>query len=86
MASWHFSTSPGAEPFLRTESQNNDLRRHFVIASLRCRSLLSKSTYLADRPFLLSSAESVLNDLAMQACSFRFPQKNSKDHLPPRKF
>jgi hypothetical protein len=25
-------------------SQNNDLRRYFVIASMRCRSLLSKTT------------------------------------------
>jgi len=29
---------------LRTEAQNNDLRRYFVIASLRWRSLSSKST------------------------------------------
>ena len=29
---------------LRTEAQNNDLRRYFVIASMRCRSLLIKST------------------------------------------
>jgi hypothetical protein len=29
---------------LRTEAQNNDLRRYFVIASMRCRNLLIKST------------------------------------------
>jgi hypothetical protein len=29
---------------LRTKAQNNDLRRYFVIASMRCRSPLNKST------------------------------------------
>jgi hypothetical protein len=32
------------EAKLRTEAQNNDLRRHFVIASMRRRSLSNSST------------------------------------------
>ena len=40
-ASWHFSTSPSAVK--SHGSQNNDLRRHFVIASMRCRSPLNIS-------------------------------------------
>jgi hypothetical protein len=36
------------EAKLRTEAQNNDLRRHFVIASMRRRSLSNSSTAAKD--------------------------------------